>query len=400
MIGPIPIGFTFFFNGTPYTQVFGASNGWLSFDPSSNSEGSYLNTGQLSGADLNMLPFLAPLDCDLYVDGNIFFETDGTPPNRTFTVQWDSVVGYGNYDSHNAFDQLSFQVILHESNGEIQYVYRRGPDAYVPFSTEDSPTAVGLVDSSGNFISVNDLTPLAVVSSSTDNENVTPPPSEDGLTFSFTPISYDVSLAVQAADFLVATDIGSVTLSWKTQSEVDNAGFNVLREDTGTTSGSTSLTTGFKLIASYTSSDNLKGLGTSSTGRSYSFTDNKVTSGKTYNYKVQSVSTSGTTKDLTTLSVTVDVPKNYALYQNYPNPFNPSTTIRFDLKQQSTVSLEIYNVLGQKVDEWIYGLMDAGRYNEVVDMSRFASGVYYYRINAIGNDGQKFVSIKKLMLVK
>ncbi len=210
----------------------------------------------------------------------------------------------------------------------------------------------------------------------------------------------DLPLAVEATDFLATADLGSVTLSWQTQSEVNNAGFNILREDPSTTSGSTSLTTGFKVISSYTSNNNLKGLGTSTSGRAYDFTDNKVTSGKTYQYKIQSVSTNGTTSDLTTLSVTVDVPKNYALYQNYPNPFNPSTTIRFDLKQKSTVSLEIYNVLGQRVEYWNYGMMDAGRYNEVVNMDRFASGVYYYRINAVGNDGEKFASIKKLMLVK
>ncbi len=204
--------------------------------------------------------------------------------------------------------------------------------------------------------------------------------------------SSDAALAVQATDFVAKTDIGSVTLTWRTQSEVNNAGFNILREDPNTTA--------FKLISAYTSNDSLKGLGTSSSGRTYDFTDSKVTSGATYQYKVQSVSTTGTTKDLTTLSVTVDIPKDYALYQNYPNPFNPTTTIRFDLKQQSTVSLEIYNVLGQRVEYWNYGTMDAGRYNEIVNMDRFASGVYYYRINAIGEDGRKFVSMKKLVLMK
>ncbi len=202
----------------------------------------------------------------------------------------------------------------------------------------------------------------------------------------------DNSLPVQATDFLATADVGSVTLSWKTQSEVNDAGFNILREDPGTSS--------FKLISSYTNDDSLKGLGTSSTGRSYDFTDNKVISGATYQYKIQSVSANGITKDLSTLSVTVDVPKAYALYQNYPNPFNPSTTIRFDLKEQSNVMLDIYNVLGQRVIEDNYGAMNAGRFNETVNMDRFASGVYFYRIAVVGNDGEKFVSIKKLVLMK
>ena len=137
----------------------------------------------------------------------------------------------------------------------------------------------------------------------------------------------DHSLPVQATAFLATASMNSVTLSWNTQSEVDNIGFNVLREDSGTNY--------FKLIAGYTSDNDLRGLGTSSTGRNYSYTDDRVISGSTYTYKVQSVSTDGIVKDLSTLSVTVDVPKTYALYQNYPNPFNPTTTIRFDLKEQS-----------------------------------------------------------------
>ena len=93
-------------------------------------------------------------------------------------------------------------------------------------------------------------------------------------------------------------------------------------------------------------------------------------------------------------------PTRFALEQNYPNPFNPSTTIRFDLRQTSLVTLEIFNVLGQKVDSWNYGIMNAGRYDEVVNMEKFASGVYYYRISAVGDDGKKFVSVKKLVLMK
>ena len=64
------------------------------------------------------------------------------------------------------------------------------------------------------------------------------------------------------------------------------------------------------------------------------------------------------------------------------------------------MTLEIYNVLGQRVEEWNYGTMDAGRYNQVLSMEKFASGVYFYKVSAVGNDGQRFVAIKKLMLMK
>jgi Concanavalin A-like lectin/glucanases superfamily/Secretion system C-terminal sorting domain/The GLUG motif len=204
--------------------------------------------------------------------------------------------------------------------------------------------------------------------------------------------STDLSLPVQATDFVATTDNSSVTLSWKTQSEVDIAGFVVKRQLSGLST--------WQLAGSYTTDNSLAGLGTSSSGRSYSFTDDKVISGETYIYKIQSVSTNGITEDLSTLSVTVDVPKTYALYQNFPNPFNPSTTIRFDLKEQSTVMLDIYNVLGQRVMERSYGTMNAGKFNEVVNMDGFASGVYFYRVVAEGIRGDSFVAIKKMLELK
>ncbi len=94
------------------------------------------------------------------------------------------------------------------------------------------------------------------------------------------------------------------------------------------------------------------------------------------------------------------VPAVFALFQNYPNPFNPSTTINYQLPIISHVTLEIYNVLGEKVVYWDYGMMDAGRHNQVVNMTRFPSGVYFYRLSTHGNDGKDFVSTKKMILLK
>ena len=154
------------------------------------------------------------------------------------------------------------------------------------------------------------------------------------------------------------------------------------------------------LIAGYKSDRALCGLGTSSTGKDYSYTDNSVVPGHTYEYTVQSVSTTGTKKDYPPIQAKADVPETFALYQNYPNPFNPTTTIAFDLKEASNVTLDVYNILGQKVAEWSYGTMNAGSYKEEISMNRYSSGVYYYRIEAVGSKGDRFLSVKKMMLVK
>ena len=55
------------------------------------------------------------------------------------------------------------------------------------------------------------------------------------------------------------------------------------------------------------------------------------------------------------------VPKAYALYQNYPNPFNPATKIRYDLPEDSKVTLQIFNLRGQVVETLVSGYELAGK---------------------------------------
>ena len=93
-------------------------------------------------------------------------------------------------------------------------------------------------------------------------------------------------------------------------------------------------------------------------------------------------------------------PRDFELFPNYPNPFNPTTTIVFGLKENSRVTLSIYNVLGEKVEQWDGGMMNAGTYSRIVNMSRFASGVYLYRIEAIGINGDRFISVRKMLELK
>lgn len=94
------------------------------------------------------------------------------------------------------------------------------------------------------------------------------------------------------------------------------------------------------------------------------------------------------------------IPTKFSLEQNYPNPFNPATTIRFNLKEPSSVSLIVFNTLGEKVMEQNYGSLKAGTYNKDINMGSFTSGMYFYRIIIQGSDGENFVSTRKLLLMK
>ncbi len=95
------------------------------------------------------------------------------------------------------------------------------------------------------------------------------------------------------------------------------------------------------------------------------------------------------------------IPTEYALRQNYPNPFNPSTRIQFDLPEQSTVTLKIYNLIGTEVVTLFDNQSFTAGYKEVTfDGTNLASGIYFYRLVAVGSDGNTFTQIKRMMLIK
>ncbi|MFC2088157.1 T9SS type A sorting domain-containing protein [Calditrichota bacterium] len=81
--------------------------------------------------------------------------------------------------------------------------------------------------------------------------------------------------------------------------------------------------------------------------------------------------------------------------QNYPNPFNPRTNIKFSIPKTELVTLKIYNLLGQEVATLVSDKLVPGNYTYTWDASHFASGVYYYKIQAGG-----FVQTRKLILMK
>jgi len=89
------------------------------------------------------------------------------------------------------------------------------------------------------------------------------------------------------------------------------------------------------------------------------------------------------------------MPVEYSISQNYPNPFNPVTTIEFAMTQNGQVTLEVFNLLGQKVATLVDGFRAAGKYVVQWDASNMQSGMYIYRIQA--ND---FNTVKKMTLIK
>jgi hypothetical protein len=100
-------------------------------------------------------------------------------------------------------------------------------------------------------------------------------------------------------------------------------------------------------------------------------------------------------------SSTETVPQVFALFQNYPNPFNPSTEIKYDLPVKSMVRMKVYNLLGVEVATLVEGELEAG-FHKVTWSPRMASGMYFYKIDAVSveNPTMTFQKTERMVLIK
>lgn len=89
------------------------------------------------------------------------------------------------------------------------------------------------------------------------------------------------------------------------------------------------------------------------------------------------------------------LPERFALFVNYPNPFTHRTNIRFALPQPAEVTLTVYDLLGREIETVRQGLFPAGEHQVSWQAGDFASGIYFYRLQA-----GDFVKTHKMLLVR
>jgi len=196
----------------------------------------------------------------------------------------------------------------------------------------------------------------------------------------------------------VKTKIG-VQLVWRTETEVNNFGFEVERntplpspyEREGDEAGtSTTLSvTGWEKIGF------VSGNGNSNSPKNYSFLDESKLSSGTIYYRLKQIDNDGQYEYSKEISVDLGVPSTFSLSQNYPNPFNPSTKISYTLPIDTKVSIKVYDILGNLVETLIDEQKEAGYYEANFNVQGLSSGIYFYTISA-----DNFNQTKKMTLLK
>lgn len=208
-------------------------------------------------------------------------------------------------------------------------------------------------------------------------------------------------LPVELVSFSANVSNNSVTLNWKTATELNNAGFEVQRKQV--LGQQLSICNSEWNVLSF-----VNGNGTTSESHSYSFSDNELSTGK-YMYRLKQIDFDGTVTYSNEVEVYVGLPQTFSLEQNYPNPFskggstsggNPTTKIKYAVSSVQNidvidVSLKIYDILGNEICTLVEQKQFAGDYEVEFNASSLPSGIYFYKLNA-----GSFTETKKMILLR
>jgi Secretion system C-terminal sorting domain len=190
-----------------------------------------------------------------------------------------------------------------------------------------------------------------------------------------------VALPVELTSFNANAKGHNVSLTWKTATETNNAGFEVQRKTAA---------------ADWSKVAFVDGAGSSATEHNYSYND-AVTSAEKYSYRLKQIDRDGKFEYSSEVEVlTALAAQDYTLGANYPNPFNPSTKFTFAVKNNEQVAVKVFNTIGQEVATLFNGVAAANKIYEMnFNAAGFASGTYFYMLKTSDR-----YEIKKMVLLK
>ena len=194
--------------------------------------------------------------------------------------------------------------------------------------------------------------------------------------YSFVDLNF---VPVELTSFNANASEGNVELNWVTATEINNQIFEIERKPVD----------GQFRIIGY-----VNGHGTTTEQQTYSYIDKNIEQGN-YAYRLKQIDFDGRFNYSSEVEVEVLGPAEYVLEQNYPNPFNPATLIKYSVAQDGFVSLNVFNLLGEKVALLVNENLKTGRYEINFNASDLSSGIYFYRL-----DSGNFTASKKMILIK
>ena len=194
-------------------------------------------------------------------------------------------------------------------------------------------------------------------------------------------LTYDFQslLPVELSSFIAVAEKDRVLLQWRTETEVNNHGFELERSMDGNYWDKITF---------------VQGHGNSNSPQNYSFTDNYPPFGKIY-YRLKQVDNDGKFEYSNIINVNLNSATDLVLSQNYPNPFNPTTLIEYSLPKNSQVSLKIYDIIGREVATLKNEFQNAGKHSVTFNGSDLASGIYFYVLTA-----DNLIASKKMSILK
>lgn len=196
-------------------------------------------------------------------------------------------------------------------------------------------------------------------------------------------------IPVEMLSFTSEVTGNDVKLFWSTATETNNSGFEIQKQVANRQSA----------VSKWESIGFVPGFGTTTEVHHYSFVDESLQSGN-YQYRLKQVDFDGSFTYSDIIEVEVLSPNVFSLEQNYPNPYNPSTTIRYEIPEQSFVTIKVYDVLGNEIATLVNEEKPAGSYEVEFNIysdegQNLVSGVYFYKLQ-VGN----FIQTKKMVLTK
>jgi hypothetical protein len=184
---------------------------------------------------------------------------------------------------------------------------------------------------------------------------------------------------VNLVDLSASMDKDKVYLNWITTNEINNYGFEIERAG---------INSGYKKIGF------IEGLNNSGYN-SYKFIDTDINGSKKFFYRIKQIDYNGSFKYIGEQVIELSL-NSFILRQNYPNPFNSNTVITFILPAEENVRLNIYNIVGELVEELINEKFSAGIHKITFSPEeKITSGVYFYQLRT-----KDFISTKQFIYLK